>query len=83
MSVSVTIKVKKEIARVAEEMVKLGIARSRNQAYNILLEIGLEKAKKLIEEEKTVNKLVKTFMEKGVPYNNLPTVKDVEEARNE
>ncbi len=77
-----TIKVRKEVAELVEEMVKLGIARSRNHAYNMLIEAGLPKIIEIVERKKRVKKLVKEFLEKGLPYKNLPTVDDVEEARN-
>ncbi|BES82274.1 hypothetical protein [Pyrodictium abyssi] len=79
--VAVTIKVRREVAELAEEMVRLGIARSRNHAYNMLIEMGLEEARRLVERKRAVKKLVKEFMEKGIPYENLPTAEDVEEER--
>jgi len=79
--VAVTIKVRREVAEIAEEMVRLGIARSRNHAYNMLIEMGLEEARRLVERKRAVKKLVKEFMEKGIPYENLPTAEDVEEER--
>ncbi len=42
MSVSVTVKVKKDILELVDKMVKYGLARSRNHAFNILIEKGLE-----------------------------------------
>ncbi|HID41128.1 MAG TPA: VapB-type antitoxin, partial [Pyrodictium sp.] len=52
-------------------MVRLGIARSRNHAYNMLIEMGLEEARRLVERKRAVKKLVEEFMEKGLPYENL------------
>lgn len=80
-SVSVTIKVRKEVVDLAEEMVELGLARSRNHAFNIILEMGLENAKKMVERKREAKKLLRLFLEKGLPYHSLPTVKDVEEGR--
>ena len=48
MSSAVSIKVRKGIIELAEKMVKL--ARSRSHAYNILIEKGLNEAKKDVEE---------------------------------
>lgn len=42
MSVSVSIKVRREIAELADKMVKYGLARSRNHAFNVLIEGGGE-----------------------------------------
>jgi len=80
---TVTIKVRKEIAELVDEMIKLGIVENKNQAYNMLIEKGLKEVKKIVEREKKVEKLVEEFMKKGLPYRRLPTVKDVYEARKE
>ncbi len=80
--VAVVVKVPREVIELAEEMVKLGIARSRNHAFNIMLEIGLVEAKRLVERRKNVRKLVEKFLREGLPYRNLPTAADVEEARS-
>jgi len=63
--VPVSLKVKKEFVELAEEMVKLGIARSRNHAFNIILEKGMREARRLVEEEKKVEKIVEIIKEKG------------------
>ncbi len=80
-SQTVTIKVSKRIADIVEEMVRLGIARSRNHAYNIIIEAGLPKVMELIEHKRKVRELTERFLREGIPYENLPTVKDVEECR--
>ena len=80
--VAVTLKVRREVVELAEEMVRLGIARSRNHAFNIMIEVGLREAQRLVERKRAVKRLVKEFMEKGVPYENLPTARDVEEERS-
>lgn len=41
MSVTVSIKVRKELVELADKMVKYGIARSRSHAFNIMMEKGL------------------------------------------
>ena len=41
MSVTVSIKVRKELARLAEKMIKYGIASNRSQAFNIMIARGL------------------------------------------
>ena len=79
---TVTIKVRDEVDVIIEEMIKLGIARSKNHAYNIVIEAGLPKVRELIERKKKVLKLVQEFLEKGLPYDRLPTHEDVEEVRN-
>ena len=78
---TVTIKVSRRIAEIVEEMVELGIARSRNHAYNIIIEAGLPKVIKLIEYKRKVKDLTMKFLRNGIPYEKLPTVEDVMEAR--
>jgi len=43
VSVSVSIKVRREIVELADKMVKYGIARSRSHAFNIMIEKGLSR----------------------------------------
>ena len=45
-----SIKVRKKIIELTEKMVKYKLARSRSHAYNILIEKGLNEAKKDVEE---------------------------------
>ncbi len=78
----VTIKVREEVVQVADELVRLGIARSRNQALNIIIEAGMDRARRLIERRKKVARLVERFEREGLPYERLPTAADVEEARS-
>lgn len=78
---TVTIKVNRRIAEIVEEMVRLGIARSRNHAYNIIIEAGLPKIMELIECKRRARELTERFLREGLPYESLPTVDDVEEAR--
>ncbi len=82
MAVPVTIRVKREVEELAKRMVELGIARSRSHAYNIMIEVGLREARRMVEEKEAVKRLVEEFMEKGLPYDNLPTARDVEEERS-
>ncbi len=62
-------------------MVKMGIARSRNHAYSIIIRAGLPKALELIKREEEVKKLTEKFLREGIPYENPPTAEDVEESR--
>ena len=43
MSISITIKVKKEVLKLAEKMIEYGLARSRSHAINLMIEKGLAK----------------------------------------
>jgi hypothetical protein len=46
MSITVSIKVRKEIVELADKMVRYGLAKSRSHAFNILIEKGLNKVMK-------------------------------------
>jgi DNA helicase TIP49 (TBP-interacting protein) len=72
---TVTIRVKDNVFELAEEMVKLGIARSRNEAFNILISYGIGKAQEEVRK-KRVNELVEKWLKEGVPFK-LPTSEDV------
>lgn len=78
----VTIKVREEVLLVVQEMVRLGVAKSRNQALNIIIDAGLPRALELLERRRKVAQLVERFEREGIPYERLPTVRDVEEARS-
>ncbi len=67
---TVTIKVRKEIAELVDEMIKLGIVENKNQAYNLLIEKGLKEVRKIVDREKKVEKLVEEFMEKDYRIKN-------------
>lgn len=41
MSVTVSIKVRRELVELADKMVRLGLARSRSHAFNLMIERGL------------------------------------------
>jgi len=41
MSVTISVKVKREVAELADRMVKYGLARSRSHAINIMIERGI------------------------------------------
>lgn len=43
MSITVSIKVRKELVDLADKMVKLGISRSRSHAFNMMIERGLRR----------------------------------------
>ncbi|MBO3800629.1 MAG: hypothetical protein FGF52_06240 [Candidatus Brockarchaeota archaeon] len=49
-SVTVSVKVRRELMDLADRMVKHGIARSRSHAFNIMIEKGVRGVSKVIEE---------------------------------
>jgi len=42
LNVTVSIKVRKELAELADKMIKLGLAKSKSHAFNIMIERGLK-----------------------------------------
>lgn len=70
---TVTIKVREEVYKLAEDMIKLSLAENLNQAFNKILELGYKKALLLVEKKKKVLNLVEKFMKEGLPYTDLPT----------
>jgi len=65
MRVSVSIKVRREIAELAGRMVKYGLARSRNHAFNVLIEKGLAEVKREVEYWESVCRRVEE-LKRGV-----------------
>ncbi len=63
--IPVSLKVKKEVYELAMEMVRLGIARNRNHAFNIILEKGYREARRLVFEEKKIGEIIGFIEEKG------------------
>jgi len=49
LSITISIKVRKELVELADKMIKLGLARSRSHAFNIMIEKGLNEVLKEIE----------------------------------
>ena len=77
---AVTVKIDEEAIRFADEMVELGLAKSRNQALVKLITLGIERMKKEVDRKRKVKEIVERFKREGIPYV-LPTAKDVEENR--
>jgi predicted nucleic acid-binding protein len=65
MNVSVSIKVRREIVELVDKMVKYGLARSRNHAFNVLIERGLSEVKKEVEYWERVYRMVEELKKKG------------------
>ena len=72
----VTIKVKDEYYDIAEQMVEVGLAKSKNEAFNFLISYGIAKAKEEIERKKRVKELTEKWLKEGLPFE-LPTSNDV------
>ncbi len=66
MSVTISIKVKRELVELAEKMVKYGLAKSRSNAFNLMIEKGLEEIKKEVGFWDRVYEKVKELEKKKV-----------------
>jgi len=65
MSVSVSIKVRREIVELADKMVRYGLARSRNHAFNVLIEKGLAEVRREVEFWESVYRRVEELKKRG------------------
>ncbi|BFI75778.1 VapB-type antitoxin [Sulfurisphaera ohwakuensis] len=72
----VTLKVKDEYYEIAEKMVEMGIAKSRNEAFNIIIAYGVSRAKEELEKKKKVKELTEKWLKEGIPFK-LPTSEDL------
>jgi hypothetical protein len=72
----VTLKVKDEYYEIAEKMVETGIAKSRNEAFNIIIAYGVSKAKEELKKKEKIKELTEKWLKEGVPFE-LPTSEDL------
>ncbi|QIW22859.1 VapB-type antitoxin [Sulfolobus sp. S-194] len=82
VNIVITIKVNEEIAKLIEKMIELGIARSKNEAVNLLIEYGRAEIEKKIREQEEVIRLADEWLKSGFPYKRLNT-SDLREERYE
>ncbi len=66
MSVTISIKVKRELVELAEKMVKYGLAKSRSNAFNLMIEKGLAEIRKEVEFWDKVYRKAKELEKKKV-----------------
>ncbi len=81
MSVTVSIKVRKELVELADKMVKYGIARSRSHAFNIMIEKGVKEVLKEVEFWDQIHEKVKEFEKKNYKIRHGGLSKLLEEDR--
>ena len=72
----VTLKVKDEYYEIAEKMVEMGIAKSRNEAFNIIIAYGVSKAKEELKKKEKIKELTERWLKEGIPFE-LPTSDDL------
>ena len=81
MSVTVSIKVRKELVELAERMVRLGMAKSRSHAFNLMLNEGLAKIKEEVEFWEGVHAKVEKLEREGFKLRHGGLFKLLEEDR--
>ncbi len=82
MSVTISIRVKRELVSIADKMVKYGLARSRSHAFNIMIERGLhEVIEKVAVWEDAYNK-ADELISKGFELRDGKLNEMLEEGRN-
>ncbi|MEJ2781613.1 VapB-type antitoxin [Stygiolobus sp. CP850M] len=72
----VTLKVKDEYYEIAEKMVEMGIAKSRNEAFNIIIAYGVSRAKEELKKKEKIKELTEKWLKEGIPFE-LPTSEDL------
>jgi hypothetical protein len=72
----VTLKVKDEYYEIAEKMVEMSIAKSRNEAFNIIIAYGVSKAKEELKKKEKIKELTEKWLKEGIPFE-LPTSEDL------
>jgi len=65
LSVTVSIKVRKELAELADKMIKLGLAKSKSHAFNIMIERGLKEVLKEVEFWENIYRDVEELKKQG------------------
>ncbi len=81
MSITVSIKVRREIVEIAEKMIKYGMARSRSHAFNIMIEKGLNEVLKEIEFWNKIYEKVDELKRKNFKIKHGRLLKLLEEDR--
>ncbi|MGY0287398.1 MAG: hypothetical protein ACUX7D_01330 [Candidatus Methanodesulfokora washburnensis] len=82
MSISVSIKVRRELVELADKMVRYGIARSRSHAFNIMIEKGLSEVLKEVENWEDIYKRAEEMEKQGFKLRHGGLSKLLEEERN-
>jgi len=82
----ITVAIKKEnrkkIKEIIERMIKLKVAKNKNEAINLLISYGIEKMEEKIKEEEKISELVEKWIKEGFPFKKLET-KDLRKERYE
>jgi len=83
MSVTVSLKVKREIVELADRMIKCGIAKSKSHAFNIMIERGIESVAEEVELVENIDRDVEEMERENLTIRHGGLTKLLEEARED
>jgi hypothetical protein len=83
LSVTVSIKVRRELVEIADKIVKYGIARSRSHAFNIMIERGLRSVLEELRFWEEVHSKVEDLKRRGYRIRHGGLTRLLEEGRAE
>jgi len=82
LSVTVSIKVRREVVELADKMVRLGLAKSRGHAFNIIIERGLKEVLKEVGFWENIYREVEELKRQGFVLRRGSLTKLLEEDRS-
>ncbi len=77
----VSIRVKKEVLKLADRMIRLGLAKNRSQAINMMIERGMDYVKREVERWEEIRKNVEKMRKSGFRIRRGDLSKILEEDR--
>ena len=81
MSVTVSIKVRRELVELADKMVKLGLARSRSHAFNLMIERGLSSILEEVRLWEEASREAEEMLRRGYRIRHGGLTRILEESR--
>jgi hypothetical protein len=82
LSITVSIKVRREVVELADKMVRLGLAKSRSHAFNIMIEKGLKEVLKEVGFWENIYREVEELKKQGFVLKHGGLTKLLEEDRS-
>jgi len=81
LSITISIKVRKELVELADKMIKLGLAKSKSHAFNIMIEKGLSEVLKEVDLWENIYRDVEEFKKQNFVLRHGSLNKLLEEDR--
>jgi hypothetical protein len=82
LSITVSIKVRREVVELADKMIRLGLAKSRSHAFNIMIEKGLKEVLKEVGFWENIYREVEELKKQGFVLKHGGLTKLLEEDRS-